>query len=86
MGYKGLYIYHIYLLYKNKVVWLSSVTFNKTGTFLTTPISKEEGGDNNIYWVPLEELYTEDTVLEVSQALQEGSKASQSLQEGNEAF
>ena len=69
MGYKGLYIYHIYLLYKNKVVWSSSVTFNKLGTFLTTPISEEEGGDDDIYWVPLKELYTKNTVLEVSWAL-----------------
>ena len=69
MGYKGLYIYHVYLPYKNKVVYSSNVTFNKLGTFLTTPISEEEGGDNNIYWVLLKELYTEDTILEVSQAL-----------------
>ena len=85
MGYKGLYIYYVYLPYKNKVVQLSSITFNELGTFLTTPISEEEGSDNNICWVPLEELYTKDTVLEVSQALQEGSEASRSLQEGNKA-
>ena len=48
MGYKGLYIYHIYLLYKNKVICLSSVTFDELGTFLTTPISEEEGGDDDI--------------------------------------
>jgi len=66
VGYKGLYIYRVYLPYKNRVVWLSSVTFNKLGTFLTTLISEEEGGDNDICWVPLEELPTKDTVLEVS--------------------
>ena len=49
MGYKSLYIYYIYLPYKNKVVWLSGITFNKLETSLTTPISEEEGGDDNIY-------------------------------------
>ena len=49
VGYKGLYIYRVYLPYKNKVIYLSSITFNKLGTFLTTPISEKEGGDNDIY-------------------------------------
>jgi hypothetical protein len=49
VGYKGLYIYYIYLPYKNRVVQLSSITFNKLKTFLTTLISEEEGGNNNIY-------------------------------------
>ena len=66
MGYKGLYIYHIYLLYKNKVVQLSSITFYKIGTFLTTPINKEEGGDDNICWILLKELHIKDIILEVS--------------------
>ena len=51
--------------------------------FLTTPISKEEGGNNNICQIPLEELYTKNTVLEVSQALQEENKASQAPQEAD---
>ena len=84
MGYKGLYIYHIYLLYKNRVVRSSSITFNKLGTFLTTPISEEEGGGDDICWILLEELPTEDIAPEVSRSLQGESEASPSLQEGNE--
>ena len=49
VGYKGLYIYRVYLPHKNRVVRLSSITFNKLGTFLTTLISKEESGNSNIY-------------------------------------
>ena len=49
MSYKSLYIYRVYLLYKNRVVQLNNITFNKLETFLTTLISEEEGGDNNIY-------------------------------------
>jgi hypothetical protein len=82
VSYEGLYIYRIYLPYKNRVVRSSSVTFDKLGTFLTTPISKEEGGDDDICWIPLEELPTEDTILEVSRSLQ-GSEAARSLQEAD---
>ena len=69
VGYKGLYIYRVYLPYKNRVVRLSSVTFNELGTFLTTLISEEEGGDDDICWILLEELPTEDTAPEVSRSL-----------------
>ena len=79
VGYKGLYIYRVYLPYKNRVVRLSSITFNELETFLTIPISKEEGGDDDIYWIPLEELPTKDTALEVSRSPQEGDKVSWSL-------
>ena len=79
------YIYRVYLPYKNRVVWSSSITFNKSGTFLTTPISEEEGGDGDICWILLKELPTNDATPEVSRALQEENEASQSLQEGVEA-
>jgi len=91
VGYKGLHIYRVYLPHKNRVVWSSSVTFDESGTFLTTPISEEEGGDDDICWVPLEELPTKDTTPEVSRSLQEEvsqslqKEASQSLQEEDEA-
>ena len=49
------------------------------------PISEEESSNNNIYQVPLKELYTKDTALEVSRALQEDNKAFQSLQGGSKA-
>jgi len=83
VSYKGLYIYRVYLPYKNRVVQLSSITFNKLGTFLTTPISKEEGGDNNICWILLKELPTKDTTLEVSRLPQEGSEVSRLLQKAD---
>ena len=85
VSYKGLYIYRVYLPYKNRVIRLSSVTFNKLGTFFTTPISKEEGGDGDICQVLLKELPTNDTILEVSQLPQEETEAARSLQEGTEA-
>ena len=69
VGYKGSHIYRVYLPHKNRVVRSSSVTFNELGTLLTTPISKKEGGDDNIYWVLLEELPTKDTALEASWSL-----------------
>ena len=84
MGYEGSHIYRVYLPHKNRVVRSSSVTFDELGTFLTTPISEEEGGDDDICWVPLEELHTEDTTPEVSRALKEGNEASRSLQEADE--
>ena len=76
VSYKGLYIYYVYLPYKNRVVRSSSVTFDESGALPITLISEEEGGDDDIYWILLKELPTEDTALEVSRLLQEGSEAS----------
>jgi len=83
VGYEGSHIYRVYLPHKNRVVRSSSVTFDESGTFLTTPISEEEGGDDDICWIPLEELPTEDTAPEVSRSPQEGSEVSRSLQEAD---
>ena len=51
---------------------------------LTTPIG-EEGSNNDICWIPLEELPTKDTTPEDSRSLQGEGEASPSLQEGDEA-